>query len=117
MAATPSTVDEYLTAQPDAVRAVLQDIRTIVHEVLPRATERISYGMPTFDVDGAALVHVAGWAKHVSIYPTPASPPELVEELAPLSSGRGTTKLVLKDGVDLDLVRRIVAALAAERAN
>jgi len=116
MADTPSTVDEYLAAQPDAVRAVLQDIRAIVHEVLPGATERISYGMPTFDVDGSALVHVAGWAKHVSIYPTPASPPELVAELAPLSSGRGTTKLVLKDGVDLDLVRRIIEALAAERA-
>ncbi|MFC6238448.1 iron chaperone [Longivirga aurantiaca] len=116
MPATPGTIDDYLAAQPDAVRAALQDIRAVVHEVLPGATERISYGMPTFDLDGSTVVHVAGWAKHVSIYPTPASPPELVEELAPLSSGRGTTKLVLKDGIDLELVRRIVRALAAERA-
>jgi uncharacterized protein YdhG (YjbR/CyaY superfamily) len=116
MADTPGSIDEYLAAQPDGVRAVLQDIRSIVHEVLPAATERISYGIPTFDVDGHAVVHVAGWAKHVSIYPTPGSPPDLVAELAPYSSGRGTTKLVLKDGVDLDLVRRIVTALAAERA-
>jgi uncharacterized protein YdhG (YjbR/CyaY superfamily) len=94
---------------------VLGQIRAIIHEVVPGATERISYGMPTFDVDGHAVVHVAGWSKHVSIYPTPGSPPELVEELAPYSSGRGTTKLTLKGGVDLDLVRRIVHALAAER--
>lgn len=116
MAQTPATIDDYLATQPDSVRAVLQDIRSIVHEVIPGATERISYGMPTYDVEGRAVVHTAGWAKHVSIYPTPASPPELVAELAPYSSGRGTTKLVLKQGIDLDLVRRIVQALAAERS-
>ena len=116
MAETPASVDDYLAAQPEPVRAVLQDIRAVVHDVLPQATERISYGMPTFDLDGATIVHIAGWSQHVSIYPTPGSPPALVAELAPYSSGRGTTKLVLKDGVDLDLVRRIVEALAAERS-
>ena len=115
MAEAPGSVDDYLAAQPAQVREVLGQIRAIVHEVIPGATERINYGMPTFDVDGRAVVHVAGWAKHVSIYPTPGSPPGLVAELAPYSSGRGTTKLALGDGVDLDLVRRIVLALAAER--
>ncbi|MGD9956861.1 MAG: iron chaperone [Candidatus Nanopelagicales bacterium] len=116
MADTFATVDEYIAAQPEPVRAALLDIRGIVHDVLPAATERISYGMPTFDVDGHAVVHVAAWAKHLSIYPTPSSPPELAAELAPYSSGRGTTKLMLKDGIDLALVRRIVEALGAERA-
>jgi uncharacterized protein YdhG (YjbR/CyaY superfamily) len=115
MAEAPSSVDDYLAAQPEQVREVIAHIRAIIHEVVPGATERISYGMPTFDVDGHAVVHVAGWAKHVSIYPTPGSPPDLVAEVAPYSSGRGTTKLALKDGVDLDLVRRIVEALARER--
>lgn len=115
MAETFATVDEYVAAQPEPVRAVLQDVRGIVHDVIPGATERISYRMPTFDVDGHAVVHVAAWAQHISIYPTPSSPPDLVAELAPYSSGRGTTKLLLKDGIDLDLVRRIVTALAAER--
>jgi uncharacterized protein YdhG (YjbR/CyaY superfamily) len=117
MAEAPSSVDDYLAAQPEQVREVLAKIRAIVHEVVPAVTERISYGMPTFDVDGHAVVHLAGWAKHVSIYPTPGSPPELVAELAPYSSGRGTTKLALRDGVDLDLVRRIVKALADQRAH
>lgn len=115
MADTFATVDEYIAAQPAAVQVALQDVRAIVHDVIPAATERISYGMPTFDVDGQSVVHVAAWSQHLSVYPTPSSPPELVAELAPYSSGRGTTKLMLKDGIDLDLVRRIVQALAAER--
>jgi uncharacterized protein YdhG (YjbR/CyaY superfamily) len=115
MAETFATVDEYVAAQPEPVRAVLQDVRGIVHDVIPGATERISYNMPTFDIDGHAVMHVAAWAKHISVYPTPSAPPELVAELAPYSSGRGTTKLVLKDGIDLHLVRRIVTALAAEQ--
>jgi len=115
MAETFATVDDYVAAQPEPAQSALRDVRAIVHEVIPDATERISYGMPTFDVDGHAVVHVAAWAKHLSVYPTPSSPPELVAELAPYSSGRGTTKLMLKDGIDLDLVRRIVQALAADR--
>ena len=109
-------IDAYVAALPTATAPVVAEIRRRIHEAVPDAGETISYDMPTFTRDGRSFVHVAGWAKHVSIYPTPASPPELVAELAPLSSGRGTTKLVLKDGVDLDLVRRIIEALAAERA-
>ncbi len=117
MASTPASVDAYLENLPDSARAAVTSIRGVVHEVLPDATERISYGIPTFDVDGHAVVHVAGWKAHVSIYPTPGSPADLVAELAPYSSGRGTTKFPLKGGVDLDLVRRTVEALAAERTH
>lgn len=116
MAETFASIDDYIAAQPAAVQQVLGDVRAVVHDVIPAATERISYGMPTFDVDGRAVVHVAAWAKHISLYPTPGSPPELVAELAPYSSGRGTTKLALGDGIDLGLVRRIIEALAAERS-
>lgn len=115
MASTPASVDAYLETLPDAARAAVKEIRAVVHDVRPGATERISYGIPTFDLDGRAAVHVAGWTAHVSIYPTPGSPAGLVAELASHSSGRGTTRFPLKGGIDLDLVRRRVQALAAER--
>lgn len=111
----PESVDAYLAAQPDAVRDVLERIRRIVHETVPGAGETIAYGMPTATLDGRSLVHWAGWAKHVSVYPEPdpADDPALAQDLAPYANGRGTLKFRLDRPVPYDLVGRVVTALAA----
>ena len=54
------TVDEYLSALPSDVRASLQSIRTQVKKLVPTATEKISYGMPTFFIHRALV----GYAAH-----------------------------------------------------
>ncbi len=107
-------VDAYLADLGDEAREVVTRIRAVVHEQVPGLTETIRYDMPTFQLDGRSLVHVAGWAKHVSIYPQPHGDAALADALAPYSSGRGTLKFPLDD-LPYDLVARAVAALAQER--
>src|SRR5438128_1703305 len=107
-------VDGYLADLGDGAREAVARIRRLVHEQVPGVTETIRYDMPTFQLDGRSLLHVAGWAKHVSIYPEPGGDAELSTALAPYSSGRGTLKFPLDD-VPYDLVARAVAALAQER--
>jgi len=41
------TVEEYLADQPKEVRETLQHVRDSVLTVVPDATEKIGYGMPT----------------------------------------------------------------------
>ena len=107
-------VDAYLADLGDEAREVVVRIRAVVHEQVPGLTETIRYDMPTFQLDGQSLVHVAGWTKHVSIYPEPRADAALADALAPYSSGRGTLKFPLDD-VRYDLVARVVTALAQER--
>ena len=44
-------------------------MRQRIAELVPTATETISYEMPAFKLDGRFLVSYAGWKKHRSLYP------------------------------------------------
>lgn len=109
------TVDDYLAALPDHSRAVVEEIARRVVAVAPESTPVIRYDMPTWQLDGTSLVHVAAWKKHVSVYP---NPPEgdaaLDRELAPYSGDKGTMKFPY-DGVPYDLIERAVRRLRETR--
>ena len=110
------TVDAYLAALPADARAVVTEIRGRVHGAIPDVEETISYHIPTFTRDGTAIVHVAGWKQHVSIYPEPDGDADLTHDLAAHSSGRGTLKFSLHEPIPYDLIDRVVAQLAQTRA-
>jgi len=108
--ARPESVEEYLAALPAATRDVVDEIRRIAVATLSEPTESISYDMPTFSVDGRRVVHVGGWAKHVSLYPVPSAD-DLQAELAPYLAGQGTLKFPLSGPIPYDLVRRVIRSL------
>ena len=108
----PADIDEYLRTLPPASAAVVAEIRRRVHEAVPGAEETISYGIPTFTRDGRSFAHVAGWAKHVSLYPVPEVDPALEREISAYRSGASTLKLPLSREVPYDLVTRLVVLLA-----
>ncbi len=110
-----ATVEDYLADRDDEVRAVLQELRRTIRSVLPDAEERISYQIPTFAVRGRAVVHIAGWRGHVSLYPVPRRDQELAAELAGFVAGRGTLKFPLGTPIPQELIARVVRALADER--
>jgi uncharacterized protein YdhG (YjbR/CyaY superfamily) len=105
------TVDDYIASFPDEVAAILTEIRHIVREEVPGGEEVISYGIPTVKLNGRYLVYFAGWKRHVSLYPL-LDEGDLVEELAPYRSGRGTAKFPIDEPIPYDLIRRMVARMA-----
>ena len=48
-------IDEYLKNFPSEVQEKLQQIRSLVQKLAPTAIETISYGMPTFKLNGKKL--------------------------------------------------------------
>jgi len=62
-------VDAYLAALAPDQRSLLQGVRQRIAQLVPDATETISYGMPAFKLHGRFLVSYAGWKKHCSLYP------------------------------------------------
>ncbi|MFC9790189.1 iron chaperone [Rhodococcus sp. NPDC127528] len=115
MAEKFATVDEYIASFPDDVRAILEQIRALLHAVVPGSGETISYDIPTVTLGGKSLVYFAGWKHHVSVYPLPAGDPEFERELAPYKSGPGTAKFPLGKPIPYELIERIAALLAAQR--
>lgn len=113
---TATTIDEYISEFPPDTQALLEEIRSMVREVAPDAVEAIAYAIPTFDVNGKHLVHFAGYAHHVGLYPTPSGMTAFEQELAPFRAGKGSARFPLDKPLPADLIRRIVAFRLSEVA-
>lgn len=105
---TAQTIDEYIAEFPPEIRAKLEEMRAIIRECAPDATETISYAIPTFDLNGKHLVHFAGFKHHIGFYPTGSGADAFREELTAYKGGRGTVQLPLDEPLPVDLIRRIV---------
>ncbi len=111
-----SSIDEYLAPFPPETRKALEEMRALIGASAPDATETIAYAMPTFDLNGRHLVHFAGFAHHVGLYPIPTAIEAFKEELAPYRQGKGSVQFPLDQPLPADLIRRIVEFRVAENA-
>jgi uncharacterized protein YdhG (YjbR/CyaY superfamily) len=104
-----STVPDYIAHAPDAARPTLRQLRAAIRAASPGITERISYQIPTFDLDGRRCLYIAGYEHHVSLYPvTPAIVDKHGPAIARYRSGKGTLRFPLDTPLPLALVRRII---------
>jgi uncharacterized protein YdhG (YjbR/CyaY superfamily) len=110
MAPKFETVDEYIASFPPAVQTTLQAVRAAMRTAAPGTEEAISYGIPTFTLDGRYLIYFAGWKQHVSIYPIPEGDDALQRELEPYKAAKGTLRFPLDRPMPLDLIERLTAA-------
>jgi uncharacterized protein YdhG (YjbR/CyaY superfamily) len=112
-----ASVAAYIAAHPAAVQAVLQTVRAAIQQALPRAQEGISYQMPTYRVDGRAVIYFAAWKKHYALYPaTVALTEAFADELAAYDIDKGTIRLPYGQPPPAELIARIAAFLAREAA-
>lgn len=105
--AVPTTVDEYVAGFPADVQRKLRKIRKAIREAAPGAGERISYGMPTFTLEGDFL-GLAAWAKHISLYPAPTGSKRFNERLSAYRAAKSTVRFPLSEPIPYDLIAQIV---------
>jgi uncharacterized protein YdhG (YjbR/CyaY superfamily) len=111
----PQTVESYLAAQPHEARQAIERLRAIVRKLVPEAQEAISYQILGYKLGGRALLYIAGWKEHVSIYPvTPGLTEALGELLTPYRSGKGTLRFPLSEEVPVVLVESFLLLRAEE---
>ena len=112
-----TTIDEYLKAFPEDVREILEKVRQIIHQEAPEAIEAISYGMPTFKLNGKNLVHFAGWKEHIGFYPTPSGIEKFKKELSHYQGAKGSIQFPLNQPIPYDLITKIVKYRIEENIN
>ncbi|HEX6070549.1 MAG TPA: DUF1801 domain-containing protein [Longimicrobiaceae bacterium] len=112
-ATAPGSIDEYIAGFPTDVQDVLRQIRATIREVIPEATEKVSYGVPTFALH-RNVVHFGGFAKHVSVYPAPRGNERFREVLSRYRGGKGTVQFPLGEPLPLELIRDIVRFLVEQ---
>lgn len=115
MKVAAKTVDSYLGSLPAEQRATLERLRRSILSAVPKATEGISYGVPTVYIDGRMLVSYGAGAKHCSFYP--GSVVQLLGvELKGYATSTGTIRFPIGGALPATLVRKIVKARIAQQA-
>ncbi len=102
-------IDEYLDQQPEETRKKLEEIRTLVRALVPEASEKIAYGIPTFTYHGN-LLHFAGYKAHIGFYPGSTPVKQFEKELSGYETSKGTIKFPLSQPLPLSLIRKITLA-------
>lgn len=102
------SIDEYIATFPPDIQDILQSLRATIRAAAPDASEKISYQMPTFYLEGN-LVHFAAYRNHIGFYPAPRGIEAFREELARYKGAKGSVQFPISEPLPLDLIARIVA--------
>ena len=104
----PQTVEEYIFAQDEDLRGLLQNVRQVLIDSLPGATEKISWSMPTY-WKGCNLIHFAAQKKHIGLYPGPEAVAFFSEKLdqAGLKYSKGAIQIPYSGELPLALIAEI----------
>jgi len=108
-----ASIDEYIAAFPPEIQEKLQAVRETIRAAAPDASEKISYQMPTFYLNGN-LVHFAAFAHHIGFYPAPRGIEAFAAELAQYPGSKGAIRFPLDQPLPLDLIGRITRFRAEE---
>jgi len=103
----PKNIDEYIADFPKDVQKILEQVRATIKKAAPAAEEKISYGIPTFTLNGN-LVHFGGFKNHVGFYPTPTGTETFEKELSVYKTGKGSVQFPLDEPMPLHLITQIV---------
>ena len=117
----PKSVDEYLAAQPEAMRPKLQQVRAAIKRSVPQAEEGIGYRMPGYKLHGKPMLYFAGFKEHYSLFGASGTfLGALEDELRGYELRKGTVRFPLTKPVPVKLISRIAklrAAAIAQTAN
>lgn len=88
------SIDPFFARQPPALRAILDELRALLREVVPDATGSIKWGMPFYTVDGEMMCAFGAHTSHVNLILS--GPPGSFADPKGLLEGEGKTGRHLK---------------------
>lgn len=111
--ATYTTIDQYIAGFPPETQTILQKVRQTIQQAAPEATEKISYGIPTFVLHGN-LVHFGAYPTHIGFYPGSAPIAAFADQLEPYETAKGTVRFPLNQPIPYELIKQMTT-YAVER--
>lgn len=100
-------IEEYITALPKARQGKVNQLYKLIKRLVPEATEKMAYGIPTFYLNGN-LVHFANAKNHLGFYPAPSGIIAFQSELTHYKTSKGAIQFPLTEELPTDLIEKIV---------
>jgi uncharacterized protein YdhG (YjbR/CyaY superfamily) len=106
------TVKEYFDSQPEDTRLVLCELMSCIYDAAPGAIEMFNYNIPAYAlVEGGKRdqqIMIAGYKKHVGLYPHPAVMEQFDKELKGYKKGKGSVQFPLDQPLPKQLIKQMV---------
>jgi uncharacterized protein YdhG (YjbR/CyaY superfamily) len=110
-----SSVDDYIAAQPEPNRPLLERMRTTIRKAAPKAEESISYQIAAYKLNRYPVAFFAGFKQHVSLYPViGAVAKKFAKEIQPYQTSKSTLRFALDEPLPVKLISAIVKFRAEE---
>lgn len=110
-----ATVEEYIARYEGEARARMERLRELILGASPLITEKISWGMATFVLNGN-LIHFAGEKRHIGLHPGPEAIAHFAGRFGEYRFSKGTLQLPYDKPMPWDLIRDIIAYCVAEKS-
>lgn len=101
-------VEAYLQTFTGDARKRLDEVRKIVRECAPDATESYAYGLVGYKYNKKPLVYFGGFAHHTGFYATPNGHEAFKKEFAPYKQGKGSVQFPHDKPLPLALIAKVV---------
>jgi len=106
------TVDEYFDSQPENAREALLELKDCILKAEPNATELLNYNIPAYALvkNGKRdqQIMIAGYKKHVGLYPHPTTMEKFDSELSEYKRAKGSVQFPLNKPLPKELIIRMV---------
>jgi uncharacterized protein YdhG (YjbR/CyaY superfamily) len=108
-------IDDYLETLDQPERATLDRLRDTILEIVPEATQGISYGVPAFRLDGKTIAGFAAFKNHLSYLPHSGKVfAQLAVETASYTKTKGALHFPIDQPLPKDLVKRLLEVRIAQ---
>lgn len=104
--AKPSNIEEYINAAPENAQQKLKEIRNILKEVAPNASEELKWGHPTF-VENRILFSYAAFKNHLNFVPTAPAMQPFLKELANYTTNKDSIRFPYDEPLPIELIKKI----------
>ena len=100
------TVDEYINAAPVEAQEKLMEIRSILKQVVPKATEAMKWGSPVLEEKRILFAYTA-FKSHLNFMPTHRTLDHFKKELKEYKTGKDTIQFPYDEPLPKALIRKI----------
>jgi uncharacterized protein YdhG (YjbR/CyaY superfamily) len=106
------SVIDYIDSHSQETRKSLLELRKCILEVAPEATEMFNYNIPAYALTKGGKreqqIMMAGYEKHVGLYPHPKTMEKFATELEGYKKGKGSVQFPINKPLPKDLIKRMI---------
>lgn len=113
-----SEIAAHIARFPIHIQEKLNALHAFIEQNLPESTQKMAYGIPTFQLKGKNFIHYAGYSKHIGLYPGAKG----IAAFAPAFEARGykyskgAVQFPVNQDLPFELIFTIITYLLNQRA-